>query len=119
MAPPPSLRYRPGPVLVVHQYPAFPGHGFVDEIGAGKGQRVHRQCAFASGERRRDILENSLNYFLPIVEFQPDVVAVPAGFDAHQFDLLLDLKASANFFYKVGQELRPLRQYLCYPGRRL
>lgn len=90
----------------LHQYPAFPGHGFVDEIGAGKGKgyTVNIPLPPGSGD---DLLYETLDYFLPVVEqFQPDVVAVSAGFDAHQYDLLLDLKASANFYYKVGQELR-------------
>lgn len=89
----------------MHQYPAFPGHGFVDEIGAGKGKGFTVNVPLPPGSAD-DIMESSLNYFLPIVEqFQPDVIAVSAGFDSHQFDLLLDLKASANFFYKVGVEL--------------
>ena len=90
----------------LHQYPAFPGHGFVDEIGAGKGKGYTVNIPLPPGSAD-DILENTLKNFLPVAEqFQPDVVAVSAGFDAHQYDLLLDLKASANFFYTVGKELR-------------
>lgn len=90
----------------MHQYPAYPGHGFVDEIGSGKGKgfTVNLPLPPGSGD---DILLGCLNHFLPIVEqFQPDVVAVSAGFDAHQYDLLLDLRASAGFYYKTGQMLR-------------
>jgi len=90
----------------LHQYPAFPGHGFVDEIGAGRGKGFTVNIPLPPGSAD-DILDETLQYFLPVVEqFQPDVVAVSAGFDAHQYDLLLDLRASANFYYKVGQELR-------------
>lgn len=90
----------------MHQYPAFPGHGFVDEIGTGKGKGFTVNIPLPPGSAD-DILEGALQYFLPVVEqFQPDVVAVSAGFDAHQYDLLLDLKASANFFYKAGKEIR-------------
>ncbi|MCB9289105.1 MAG: histone deacetylase [Lewinellaceae bacterium] len=90
----------------LHQYPAFPGHGFVDEIGEGKGKGFTVNIPLPPGSAD-DVLEGVIDYFLPVVEqFQPDVIAVSAGFDAHQYDLLLDLKASANIFHKFGQELR-------------
>jgi acetoin utilization deacetylase AcuC-like enzyme len=34
------------------------------------------------------------------------VLALSAGFDMHQRDMLLDLKASSGFYYKLGQRLR-------------
>ncbi len=90
----------------LHQYPAYPGHGFVDEIGSGKGKGYTVNIPLPPGSAD-DILEGCLTNFLPVVEqFRPDVIAVSAGFDAHQYDLLLDLKASANFFYTAGKELR-------------
>lgn len=89
----------------LHQYPAFPGHGFVDEIGAGKGKgfTVNVPLPPGSGD---DIFMSAVNNFLPVAEaFQPDVVAVSAGFDAHQYDLLLQLKVTAGSYYKIGQLL--------------
>jgi acetoin utilization deacetylase AcuC-like enzyme len=89
----------------IHQYPAFPGHGFVDEIGEGKGKgfTVNVPLPPGSGD---DIFLDAVNRFLPIAElFKPDVVAVSAGFDAHQYDLLLQLNVSATGFFKVGQML--------------
>lgn len=89
----------------MHQYPAFPGHGFVDEVGSGKGKGFTVNVPLPPGSAD-DVHDSALEYFLPVVEqFRPDVVAVSAGFDSHQYDLLLDLKASANFFYKAGKEL--------------
>ena len=51
---------------------------------------------------------DAFNSFLPLVaeQFQPDVVAVSAGFDAHVYDLLLDLRVTKSSFYKIGQLLR-------------
>lgn len=89
----------------IHQYPAFPGHGFVDEIGAanGKGFTVNVPLPPGSGD---DIFMSAVKNFMPIVEqFEPDVVAVSAGFDAHQYDLLLQLKVSSNTFYQIGAML--------------
>jgi len=86
----------------MHQYPAFPGHGFVDEIGEGKGKGFTLNVPLPPGSGD-DIFMHAMDHFLPVVEqFEPDVVAISAGFDAHQFDPLLQLKASGNTFYSIG-----------------
>lgn len=90
----------------LHQYPAFPGNGFIDEIGEGKGKGFSINVPLPPGSGD-DILMDAIGHFLPMLkEFQPDVVAVSAGFDAHQYDLLLDLRWSTNAFYKIGQLLK-------------
>lgn len=90
----------------MHQYPAFPGHGFVDELGAGKGLGYTLNMPLPPGSAD-DIFLDAFNHFLPIAEqFQPDIVAISAGFDAHQYDLLLDLKVSTHTYYQIGQLLR-------------
>lgn len=89
----------------LHQYPAFPGNGFVDEIGEGKGKgySINVPLPPASGD---DIFMQALNNFMPIIEqFAPDVVAISAGFDAHMEDPLLQLRVSAGTYYKIGQLL--------------
>lgn len=90
----------------VHQYPAFPGSGFVNEIGEGKGAgfTVNVPLPPDSGD---DIFMNAVTNFMPVaLDFQPDVVAVSAGFDAHLFDLLLQLRVTSTSFFKIGQLLR-------------
>lgn len=89
----------------VHQYPAFPGNGFINEIGLGKGKgfTVNIPLPPKSGD---DIFIDAIENSLPIAQqFQPDVVAVSAGFDAHQYDPLLDLKVSSYAYYKIGRLL--------------
>ena len=86
----------------VHQYPAFPGHGFVDEIGSGAGEGYNIMLPLPAGSAD-DIFLDAVRMSLPIVkQFQPDVVALSAGFDAHEYDLLLDLKVSTEGFFKLG-----------------
>jgi acetoin utilization deacetylase AcuC-like enzyme len=90
----------------IHQYPAFPGHGFVDEIGRGKGKgfTVNVPLPPGSGD---DIFMNAVDNLFPVAkQFQPDIVAVSAGFDAHAYDLLLDLRVTAGSFYQIGVLLR-------------
>ena len=87
----------------IHQYPAFPGHGYVDEMGKeqGKGFTVNVPLPPGSGD---DIYMDALTYTLPFAKaFNPDVVAVSAGFDSHQYDLLLQLRLTVDSFYKTGK----------------
>lgn len=96
----------------LHQYPAFPGNGYVNEIGEGKGKgfTINVPLPVGSGD---DIFINGIESFLPIAEaFQPDVVAISAGFDAHQYDLLLGLRVTADCYYKIGYLLRERFPYI-------
>ena len=92
--------------LSIHQYPAFPGKGYVHEIGNenGKGYTINIPIPPGSAD---DIYLESLNTFIPVAhQFKPDVVAVSAGFDAHHADPLLGLNLSVNVFYETGRILR-------------
>jgi len=91
--------------MSLHQFPAFPGGGNVNEIGAGKGTgyTINIPLPKESGD---DIYLRAVNTFMPIAEqFNPDVVAVSAGFDGHQHEQLLDLRLSMNTYYKLGKIL--------------
>jgi acetoin utilization deacetylase AcuC-like enzyme len=90
----------------IHQFPAFPGHGWTDEIGKGKGKGFTMNVPLPpnSGD---DIFMDAVTTSLQVMEqFKPDVIAVSAGFDAHLYDLLLDLRVSEGSFFKIGQMLR-------------
>ncbi|MFH1642023.1 MAG: histone deacetylase [Nanoarchaeota archaeon] len=89
----------------LHQYPAFPGGGTEDEIGKGRGKgfTVNIPLPPGSGD---DVFLDGVNRLMGVArQFNPDVVAVSAGFDGHKDDLLLDLGLSANIYHKLGQLL--------------
>lgn len=89
----------------LHQYPAFPFGGFADHIGAGKGRGFTINVPLPPGTGD-DIFFEAVQLFWPILKaFQPDVIAVSAGFDAFQFDPLLDLNFSFRSFHHIGQLL--------------
>lgn len=89
----------------MHQYPAFPGGGFVDEIGKGLGYGFTMNMPLPPGSAD-DIFLHAFEQGLPVLEqFQPDVVAISAGFDAHQDDPLLQLNVSAAAYYTIGKVL--------------
>jgi len=93
-------------VWSIHQYPAYPDSGAGEDIGRGAGRGYTLDVALPpfSGD---DIFWDAMWTFLPMVkQFQPDVVALSAGFDAHQRDMILDLRLSYNTFYKLGRLMR-------------
>ena len=86
-----------------HQFPAFPGGGDADEIGEGKGKgfTINVPLPPESGD---EIFMDAFESFLPVAkEFNPDIVGISAGFDSHQYDLLLDLRLTVNTYYKIGK----------------
>jgi len=89
----------------LHQYPAFPGKGWATDIGSGKGAGYSINVALPpnSGD---DLYLKGLNMYLPVAhQFNPDIVAVSAGFDAHQYDPLLQLRLTTGAFYQTGKLL--------------
>ena len=93
--------------LSTHQYPAFPGTGWIEEIGSnsGKGYNINIPFPPYTGD---DLFLEILNRIIPIIknEYDPDIVAVSAGFDAHHSDPLLQLDITTNSFYELGRLLR-------------
>jgi len=92
--------------LSTHQFPTYPGTGWVEEIGIykGKGFTINVPMPPYTGD---DLFLEILNKIIPIIknEFNPDVVSVSAGFDAHHSDPLLQLNLTTNAFYDVGKLL--------------
>ncbi|NND31643.1 MAG: histone deacetylase [Saprospiraceae bacterium] len=96
----------------LHQFPAFPGGGLPDEIGSGngKGFTLNNPLPPDSGD---DIFMHAFDNFLPVIEqFNPDIIAVSAGFDAHRYDPLLQLNLSCNVFYDMGIKMAKLNSRL-------
>ncbi len=89
----------------LHQFPAFPGFGRAGEIGEGPGTGFTFNVPLPPGTGD-DIFMDAFRTLLPLAtQFNPDVVAVSAGFDAHQFDPLLDLRVTMDSYYEIGRTL--------------
>jgi len=93
--------------LSTHQFPFYPGNGFVDEIGSGKGKGFNIPIPLPAGTGD-DVYLEAINFFIPIIkeQFKPDIVAVSAGFDAHHADPLGGLNFSLNAYYETGKLLK-------------
>jgi acetoin utilization deacetylase AcuC-like enzyme len=91
--------------LSLHQYPAFPGKGYMNETGSGMGKGFTINVPLPPGSAD-DLYMESLRTFLPAAkEFGPDITAVSAGFDGHHSDPLLNLNLSTNVYFETGKML--------------
>ncbi|MFZ1471121.1 MAG: histone deacetylase family protein [Paracoccaceae bacterium] len=86
-----------------HQMPLFPGTGRADEVGA-HGQILNVPLRGGSdGRAMRTVYERQV---LPaLADWQPDLVLVSAGFDAHRADPLAGLEWEADDFAWLAARL--------------
>ncbi len=92
--------------MSLHQFPAFPGTGYWEDTGRGPGEGFNINIPLPpnSGD---DVFMDAFETFLPVVKkFEPDVIAVSAGFDTHKSDMLLQLNVSLDSYYKIGKILK-------------
>ena len=84
-----------------HQMPLYPGTGAKDEIGAGNIVNA----PLAPGDGRDHFREAFLLRILPSLDnFQPDLIIISAGFDAHHRDPLAEINLTEeDFDWATGQ----------------
>lgn len=83
----------------IHQYPFYPGTGSSEDIGRGKGKGFTLNCPLPRGSLESKYREEFDNKIFPkIDEFQPEIILVSAGFDAHKDDPLGGMELSTSSF---------------------
>ncbi|HOJ43758.1 MAG TPA: histone deacetylase, partial [Syntrophorhabdaceae bacterium] len=83
--------YRDATVLYfsTHQYPYYPGTGWIDETGEGEGRGYTVNVPFSYGMDDDDYMYAFKEVLVPIIEmYKPEIILVSAGFDAHYDDPL-------------------------------
>lgn len=89
--------------LSIHQFPAYPGTGWVNEIGEGKGKYFTINIPVPP-YTSDDLFVDVLSKIIPVIweQYKPDIVAVSAGFDGHKYDPLLNIFACLEGGYNVN-----------------
>ena len=85
----------------IHQHPSFayPGTGREFENGSGEGHGFTRNTPVLPGKGDAEYERLFQKDLFPAFEsFQPEVVLVSAGFDAHESDDMSDMKLSTQGF---------------------
>lgn len=99
----------------LHQDPrGFPGTGFIDEVGEGKGlgYTVNIPLPFRAGDQ---IYLKAFNQIMiPIIQqYKPQFILVSVGFDVHYTDPVASLSLSAKGFLEVFEKALTLASQLC------
>ncbi len=97
-----------------HQYPYYPGTGHWSEVGrgAGKGTVLDVPLPGGVGDRGYALIWEKLVW--PLARrFQPHLILVSAGYDAHWQDPLAAMNLSLHGYAALAHELVAMAQELC------
>jgi len=99
----------------LHQDPrGFPGTGFADEIGEGKGLGYTVNVPFPYRIDDQIYLKAFDEIVIPVVhQYKPQFILVSAGFDGHYTDPVGSLSLSTNCYTKVFSKTLNLAAQLC------
>ncbi len=98
-----------------HQFPFYPGTGAATEVGHGKGAGFTVNVPLEAGATDADYQLVYARIVGPVLsEFEPDLVIVSAGYDAHERDPLASMRMSTAGYAAL---LRDLHAWA--PGGRL
>ena len=97
-----------------HQYPYYPGTGALNETGRGeaKGTTVNLPLPPYVGDEGFQQLYGEV-VFPALRRFQPELILVSAGFDAHWDDPLANLGLSLTGYHWLARSLVDLAAELC------
>jgi histone deacetylase 6 len=95
--------------LSTHQFPFYPGTGWLEEVGEGEGRGRTVNVPWPEGRGDADYLAAFDRVLLPIAErFAPDLVLVSCGFDAAEGDLLGSMRITPKGYAQLTARLRTL-----------
>jgi acetoin utilization deacetylase AcuC-like enzyme len=97
-----------------HQYPFYPGTGWMDETGAGEGEGATVNFPMAAGWGDEEYLRAFNEVLVPVARrFQPQLILISAGFDAHWADQLAMMSVTITGFARMVMILKELAAELC------
>tara|TARA_Y100000588_G_C14258928_1_gene926732 strand:+ start:479 stop:1504 length:1026 start_codon:yes stop_codon:yes gene_type:complete len=100
--------------ISIHQYPFYPGTGAADDVGRndGAGFTVNIPLAAGAGDADYMLLLNRL--VIPILrQFNPDLLLLSSGYDAHVDDPLGGMNLSTRGFAEIMRKLREVSDECC------
>ena len=86
----------------IHQHPLFPGTGLESEIGAGNIFNAPIEAGTSSEEFLRVFNEKIL---VNVGRFEPEVIIISAGFDAHKRDPLATINLNSEDYFTMTQDI--------------
>lgn len=106
-----DMFYTDGQVLYVslHEFPFYPGTGWLEETGSGPGAGRTINFPFPPGTAGDAYAEAFDRVVVPVLaEFAPARVLVSAGYDAHRADPLAGVMLEAGDYQRMAADLASL-----------
>lgn len=103
-----EIFYSRSDVLYIssHQFPLYPGTGRIEEVGEGDGRGYTLNLPLRAGTGDSFFDGLYARCVVPVLEeFQPDLILVSAGYDAHYSDPLAGLELTARCYRDVSARL--------------
>lgn len=110
-----EVHYADPSVLFVslHEWPLYPGVGWIDETGEGDGDGFNVNIPMPTGSRDAEYLDAIDRVALPMIEeFDPQLLLVSAGQDCHAADPLCGQLVSAAGFRAMAERAAELSRRL-------
>ncbi|ELY84284.1 histone deacetylase family protein [Natrinema altunense] len=106
-----DIFYDRGDVFFVslHEQGLYPGTGDIDETGTGEGEGTTMNVPMPAGTDDRDYLaalEGPITAAL--TDFDPDLLLISAGFDAHRHDPISRIRLSTEAYALLSDRVRSL-----------
>ena len=100
--------------ISIHQSPFYPGTGALEEIGAGAGRGYTLNIPLAGGHGDSSYRRLFDEVVGPAVErFDPDLMLISAGFDAHWSDPLAGMQLTLGGYDHLARECISMAERLC------
>ena len=98
----------------LHQFPFYPGTGAADEVGSGAGKGFTVNLPLEVGSVDDDYHAAFSEVVVPVLrQYDPDLLLVSAGFDAHERDPLAGMRLTSAAFGAMTMELRKVAEACC------
>ena len=97
-----------------HQFPYYPGTGAADETGTGAGKGFTVNLPLEAGATDADYEVAYGRVALPVLrQFNPEVILVSAGFDAHYRDPLAGMRLTTEAFGRLTALIANVADEVC------
>lgn len=112
-----EIFYQRPDVLYIssHQYPFYPGTGALNEVGSGKGEGFTLNFPLPAGTGDAFITVLYEEFVIPVLlQYQPDLILVSAGYDVHYQDPLGGLQMTEEGIARLAYLLTDAARDICH-----
>ena len=100
--------------ISTHQYPFYPGSGALYEIGEDEGRGATINIPLSAGHGDASYRQLFADIVRPAIErFDPDLMLISAGFDAHWVDPLASMQLTLAGYDHLARECIRMAEGLC------